>query len=156
MSPPRPPLAPNGEENAASQSTGDATPSLARNAAISTSSTTRPLGSIHPTQQPPSLLGSSRAIGNMAFVGRGEGTSTNVTRQGAPRMTFLPNHPIRRKNQSVESTPQVCSFGLIWVATIELGIFSLAPQAPLKVTVVAEEVEVEQVDLKHSGVVAVR
>ncbi|KAG8893707.1 hypothetical protein FRB99_001790, partial [Tulasnella sp. 403] len=58
----------------------------------------RPLGSIRPQG-----LGEPtgpRVIGNMAAP-----TGANTTRTGAPRMTFLPNHPVRRKVQTAESTP---------------------------------------------------
>ena len=74
---------------------GEGTPSsdlsvIKRDAPLVSVSST--LGSIRPEKVSGGIA--SRAIGNVTV--KPEPGVPNVTRQGAPRMTFLPNRPIRR------------------------------------------------------------
>lgn len=57
----------------------------------------RPLGSIRPLGTTPTL--GSRAIANTVTPAGGTMGGPSLTRTGAPKMTFLPNVPIRRRVQ---------------------------------------------------------
>ncbi|KAG8945616.1 hypothetical protein FRC04_000663 [Tulasnella sp. 424] len=61
----------------------------------------RPLGSIRPLGTTPTL--GSRAIGNTAAPAGGTMGGPTLTRTGAPKMTFLPTVPVRRRAQQAET-----------------------------------------------------
>ncbi|KAG8895922.1 hypothetical protein FRC01_012125, partial [Tulasnella sp. 417] len=64
----------------------------------------RPLGSIRPLGTTPAL--GSRAIANTAAPAGGTMGGPSLTRTGAPKMTFLPHVPLRRRVQQGETQPE--------------------------------------------------